>query len=183
MLGSIFNQIRRLPAILGVANGGTGGGSQNAAAKALATPYVLAQSSVAVTCPADTAKNTLATIVIPAGAMGANGRVEIDCTWTVNNNANNKILRAEIGATAYLASTVTAVVGVRTTTVISNRNSQSSQVTGAAAAISYGGSTTGVVTSAIDMSAQQSLIISGQKAVGGDTLILESYCITVYPRD
>lgn len=45
--------------------------------KLLGVPYILAASAVAAPTTGDTSENTLATVTIPAGALGANGIIRI----------------------------------------------------------------------------------------------------------
>lgn len=141
---------------------------------------ILAQSSVAATAPADTNENILATVTIPAGAMGANGRLRITTQWTVTNSGNNKTLRARlggIGGTAYLSSTQTTVATVRDQREIGNRNSQASQVGALISGGGFGTTSNAAVTSTVDTSAETTVVITGQKATAGEALTLESYIV------
>lgn len=170
--------------VLPIANGGTSGATAQAATAALATWYVLAQSSVAVTAPADTTEDTLATITIPAGAMGPNGRLRITTVWTITNSVNNKTLRIRlsgIGGTQFMNSIQTLVTTVRDQHEIQNRNSASSQLGwNAASSGGFGTSSNAVVTGAIDTSVQTTLVITGQKATSGEVLTLESYIVELF---
>lgn len=142
---------------------------------------VLGQSSVAVSCGADTTEDALATVTIPAGAMGANGRLRITTVWTMTNSANNKTMRVRLGGiagTIYMTSTQTAQATLRDQREISNRNAQNSQV-GAMSGTSggFGLSTSAVVTSAVDTTADTTVVVTGQKASAGEALTLESYMV------
>lgn len=146
-------------------------------------PYVLAQSAVAVSGAADTNENILATITIPAGAMGPNGTLCVSMSGTMTNNANTKTYRARLGgiAGAIVASNATSsVVSSSMQISIQNRNNQSSQVTSQpatsfqAATANY---TVALTTAAIDTSVVQTFVITGQKATGSDTLTLERYFV------
>jgi hypothetical protein len=57
---------------------------------------ILGASAVAVSGAADTNENILATITIPAGAMGLNGILRVYADYTVTNNANAKTLRVRL---------------------------------------------------------------------------------------
>ena len=146
---------------------------------------VLAQSAVAASVTGTTSETVLATIPVPAGAMGANGILRIITLWSVTNSADSKTLRVRlggIGGTAYLGLGVTAVATAQELTLIRNRNSLSSQVGFAATpAASYGTSTTAVTTSAVDMSAAQDLVITGTIAAnaGANTITLEAYTVEI----
>jgi hypothetical protein len=141
-------------------------------------PYVLGASGVAVSGAADTNENTLATITIPANAMGASGVLRIDTLWTHTNSANNKILRVRLGGgagTAYAAFTVTTVATTHGFTIIYNRGVANSQVGTSTAPSATSGSA--LITSAVDTTSATTIVITGQKASAGETLTLESYCV------
>lgn len=138
---------------------------------------ILAKSGAAVSVPADTTEDTLATINIAANAMGANGRLRITTYWTETNNGNVKTTRIKFGGTNHcsLASVSIAQRGMLAT--ITNRNATNSQWgigtftgTGGLADQAY-------VTSAVDTTSGVTLLITGQKASAGDTLTLESYLV------
>jgi len=143
-------------------------------------------SAVAVPLTGSTSETALATIAIPAGAMGANGQLRIITLWSMTNNANNKYPRIRLGGisgTIYLGATQSSVASQKTQTIIRNRNSQSSQIgfaaSGTLGAYGVGPTTVANVTSAVDTSAAQDLVISGQLATGTDTLTLESYTVEI----
>lgn len=145
--------------------------------------YVLGQSAVAVSGAADTNENTLATITVPASAIGPNGTLRIWTQWSHTSSANNKVLRVRFSGAAgssYLAATNTASTYAVYCTLISNRNATNSQVGTAPGnnAISNAGTATGV-TSAVDTTAETTVVITGAKALGSETLTLERYLVEV----
>lgn len=149
-------------------------------ARAAGLWYPLAASAVAVSAGANTDENTLATIAIPAAAMGANGQLRITTVWTVTNSGNNKTLRVRLGGiagTQFLSAAVTTVATVRNQLFLANRNSQSSQVGGINSTTSFGTSSSVLTTATVDTSAAVDLVITGQKASSGETLTLESYLV------
>lgn len=143
----------------------------------------LASSAVAVSVTGTTNETVLATITIPAGAMGINGGVMIHSAWTITNNANTKTLRIRlngIAGTAYLSQSPASVLSfIDFGRRIRNRNSASSQV----GIINSTGSTSGgaVVTSSIDTTVSVDLVITAQLGVGTDTATLESYEVWLLP--
>lgn len=147
------------------------------------TPYILAQSAIAASVSNTTSEETLATITLPAGALGLNGHLKIWTTWTVTNGINDKILRVRFSGAAgtqYLVSTQTAIAHAQYLTIISNRGAANSQV-GAVSALSTGTSSGAVVTSAVDTAAASTIVISGQKEVGTEVLTLERYLVEIWP--
>jgi hypothetical protein len=145
------------------------------------TIRVLAQSGVAVAHTGVTTETTLASIVIPAGSMGLNGRVRVTTLWTMTNSANNKVMRGRFNhattGTTYLTSTQTTQNTFRHQFEIINRNSQSSQC-GAPGGLNAYGQTTGVLlTSAIDTSVETTIYLTGQLVNASETLTLEGYMV------
>lgn len=150
------------------------------AVAAVAAPRLLAASAVVSTAPADTNENVLATITVPAGAMGANGFIRVTALWGTTSSAGVKTLRIRFGGaagTAYYSGTQSNNIGSLAVSTIANRNSQSSQVGSAALNQPSGANGMGPVTSAVDTSAATTIVISGQKATAGDTLSLEMYLV------
>ncbi len=145
---------------------------------------VLAQSSVAVSCPADTTEDVLATITVPANSMGPNGRIRVTTIWTTTNSANNKTCRTRFGGasgTQYQTSVITTSAVLVDIRELGNRNAANSQV--GSTVFTTGGlgtSGTGVTTSAVDTTADTTVVITGQKATAGEVLILESYCVELF---
>jgi hypothetical protein len=74
----------------------------------------------------------------------------------------------------------TGVASLWSPFVIANRNAQNAQVgSSQAAAAGYGAPGFGVVTGAVDTSANQDLVISGQLTSGADSMVLEAYAIRI----
>jgi hypothetical protein len=141
---------------------------------------ILGASAVAVSGPADTNENILATITIPAGAMGPNGRLRIHTLWTVNNNANVKAARVRlggIGGTDFLGANIASTLSMQSQVMIANRNAANSQVGFAVTTTSFALVNATNVTAAIDTSAATTLVITAAKATAGDTMTLESYLV------
>lgn len=139
---------------------------------------VIGASGVASPVTGTASETALASIIIPAGAMGANGILRITALFSYSNSANNKTLRFRFGnglsGTAFFTSVLTTTAATRATMTIQNRNSASSQIGGLTNGF-LGGTSTANVTGTIDTTAQQTLSISGQLANTGETITLESY--------
>lgn len=144
---------------------------------------VVAKSAVAVSHTGDTAKTTVATVTLPGGLVGLNGSVEIITLWSNTGNANNKTVRIELGSTAYMAMVLTTNIGAQGWTSIRAVNSQSSQKGhGPGTTTQFGTTGNAMVTSSLDLSADQTLTFSVQLASAGDTAALESYEVVVTPH-
>jgi hypothetical protein len=161
--------------------------SAQLACATLQAPYVIAQSGAAVSHTGDTNETALATIPIPAGAMGANGALRITTIWSVTNSGNNKTPRIRLGGlagTAFMALNITANATLSDQRVIRNRNNEASQVcvnTGSPSG-GFGLSTAAVTTGAVNTASAQDLVISGQLANSGETITLEAYTIEVMQK-
>lgn len=138
---------------------------------------VLAQSSLSVSHTGNTAETTLASVVIPAGAMGPNGRVRITSLWSGTNSANAKTMRHKFGGVNYFAQNMTTQLGWRHENEIGNRNAANSQVGNTSNV--FGSLSGAPITSAIDTAAAVIVLITGQLANAGETVTLESYRVEV----
>lgn len=143
----------------------------------LGTWRVLAKSSVAASHTGNTTETTLATVSIPAGAMGPNGRVRITSLWSATNNANNKSMRHKFGGTNYFAQNMSTQQGWRHETEIANRNAANSQVGNTSNV--FGSQAAAPNTSAVDTTSAVTVLITGQLANSADTVTLESYRVEV----
>lgn len=149
---------------------------------------ILGSSGEAVSGAADTNENTLATISIPAAAMGLKGILRVETLWTFTNSGNNKVLRWRLGTiagTAFLEATQTTTATYSDRRSIQNRGAANSQIGWAATATAggAGASTSAVTTGSIDTSAATTLVITGQKASAGETITLERYLVELIIPD
>jgi hypothetical protein len=146
-------------------------------------------ASAAVT--GTTAETVLATVSIPAGAIGLNGAVRVFAYWSNNNSGNNKTSRVRFGAasagtggTLFTAIVQSTNTNYKTHTSVVNRNSLSAQVgdTGngaggwSPAAVSW-------ATATIATANASEVAITGQLANSADTLTLEAYTVELHRPD
>lgn len=147
---------------------------------ALGTWRVLAASALAASITGSTSKTALATINVPAGAMGANGRLRVTTHFAITASANTKTLSFELGGSAFYsrAESGVTVAAYRDQREIVNRNNASSQVSWRSTSIGgFGGGTAATTTGAVDTASAQQLIIYGQLANAGETITLENYIV------
>ena len=146
-------------------------------------PYLVASSGAAVSLTGTTSETAMATVAIPAGAMGANGIIKVTSLWTYPSSANTKTLRIRLGGlagTAYHGYVASTTLFHHTMDIIRNRNSQSSQVSGPLNnAASFTAGSASVATGSVDTSAAQDLVLSGQLSSAAETLVLEGYTVEV----
>lgn len=153
-------------------------------------PRILGQGAGPADHTGNTSNTQVASVLVPAGAMGANGRLEIETNWSNNNNANNKTRNIYFGATNDLAGTNYSNT-VATTTIstwfmhsIQNLNSASSQQGAVSAAASGSpGSFGAVSTSSINTANASYVVFAVQLANSADTCGLDHYRVTLTRPD
>lgn len=118
--------------------------------------------------------NAAAAIVIPAGLMGANGGLQISTRWAVTNSANDKTLKAKLGATAFETILVTSVASLLLETTIDNVNDAAVQIGGNGAAPQVG-TATAFAAGTINTAVAQNLTFTGQLESSGESIQLLSY--------
>jgi hypothetical protein len=142
---------------------------------------MLAQSSAAIVAPADTTEDVLVTVNLDPGYLGANSRVKVRFNITNTNNANVKTFRVRLGGltgTAMASFATTSLAGVfGEVEMVMNASQQAETAWGvvfnAAPAVLFSANATAV----IDVSLAQTLVLTSQKATGGDTFTLVSYSV------
>lgn len=140
---------------------------------------VLAASGVAASHTGDTNETTLATVLIPAGAMGPNGVLRVTSVWSYTNSANTKVLRLRLGGAAgslFQSVAVTTTASLRHEVQICNRGVQNAQL-GQPGTGAFGASSSAPSTGAIDTSANQDLVFRALLTNSGETVTLESYLV------
>lgn len=119
----------------------------------LATPIVLTGT---------TAQTTLLTITIPAALMGSIGRLNLLSFFALTNNANNKTLRAGIGANNINVAGAASMAATGFNFWLLNLNSATAQRNNSSTLF------------AIDTTASMDLIITGQLANAADSITLNT---------
>lgn len=140
--------------------------------------FTLGQSHIQINSPLDTNDNSLWSLTVPGGLMGANDSLRITTLWSHTNSANSKNMKTLFGGTVFQSFTAGATNCTQIQCTIRNRNAKNSQVTHqfAAGAI-YGSAGTGVTTAAVDTTIDQVLSIVANKVSGAESLALE--CVIV----
>lgn len=146
-------------------------------------PLILGQSAVAVqTALGNTGEQTLATVTIPGGIMGANGQVEIEALFSYPNSANNKLVRLRFDGTMVQGSTRTTTLSSQQRVRVANRNAANSQVAQPSNIDGLGAANAAVTTMSVDTSADVAITITGQPASASEQITLESYQIVLWPK-
>lgn len=149
-----------------------------------ASPYVLAAYNTPTSHTGSTIETTLATITVPKGSLGKNGRVRITTTWSYTGSANNKNSRIKFNGFAYLDRTTTTDNTGRYHTEFWNRGAWNSQAGGPFSQVSGSSSPNGYTLSTMDTRLSDfNITITGQLANAGETITLEGYLVEIIPAD
>ncbi len=146
---------------------------------------VLAVSGTQVSHTGNTNETVLATVTVPAGVIGPNGRLRVNTLWTNTGNGNNKSFRVRfggIGGTAYSNFTVTTQTASSDQRDIINANSASVQKGQTpAAAGGLGSGTAALLSGSVDTTASTTLVFTVQLANASDTGSLEGFSVILIP--
>ncbi|HCK84821.1 MAG TPA: hypothetical protein DHW63_09990 [Hyphomonadaceae bacterium] len=127
-----------------------------------------------------TTETTLASVSVPAGAMGPNGVLRVTSLWKYTNSANSKTLKVQMGGVNFINVTPTTTNSFQAITTIANRNAANSQVAPSSSAAADGAMGTegaNPTTGAVDTAAAQTLSFKATLANTGETITLESYLV------
>jgi hypothetical protein len=143
----------------------------------------VAQVRNSVNGAGDNTIQTMATVTIPAGAMGANGLCRISATWSATNSANVKSVLMRFGGTLLNTVALTSLLQYHYTRLVQNRNATNSQVVSFAAGNtgSFTTTTAALSTATIDTTAAVDVIFTCNwaGATSGENITLESYLVEV----
>lgn len=163
--------------------------AQNPPAPVVAPPApstsfgILARSGVAASVTGTVGETVLAAIPIPA--IGVNGQLKINTFWTMPNSANSKTVRVRLGGlggtqiSSNGSSAFTTISQAHAYTHLIAANSLSAQNTFFETPRGTDGIITsfGVMTTGVDMTQSQSLVLTGQLSNSGETLTLVGYTV------
>ena len=130
--------------------------------------------SASVALTGTTSETTLLTVNIPAGLIGASGKVKMYPLYSMTNNANNKVLRVKLGGSTAFSAAVSNSYHSSALVIIRNIGSESVQKSSTAVVSGLGNIGTALTALAIDTSVATTITITGQLAVGTVTMTLES---------
>jgi len=136
--------------------------------------------SAAVVLTGTTSATTLATITIPAGLIGTNGKVKFYPLWSNTNNANNKTLRVVLNSwTTVYTGTVQNSVHNTGLLILRNFNSETAQRMSSGMTAGLGSSTGSIAAATIDTTAAVTVAVTGQLANSADTMTLEGLFVEI----
>ena len=126
----------------------------------------------------------VASIVVPAGAMGKNGRLEVRGRMSGPNNANAKSLiasLADVNVLTYINSGITTQLGVEFGNTIQNRGAEGVQVANATSFGNLGQTGTAALRGTVDTTLAQSLRFKLVVAVATDYALIERISVDCFP--
>lgn len=135
--------------------------------------------TAAVSVTGTTAETTLATIPIPAGLIGAKGKVILYPLFSATNNANNKTVRVKLGGSSGYFLQTSGYLQLSNIIVFRNFNSEAVQKIASGTTTGLGNTTGAFTTLAIDTSVATTLEVTGQLTNTGDTLTLEGLFVEI----
>ena len=142
-------------------------------------PYIK-QNAAAITLGATTALTTMDTVTIPANSLAVGDSIEIAHVWSCNSNANTK----QPGI--YVAGGATPVTAINALTtnlglvhIVYLKVTSSTNLRAIRPNTGYGTTSSAIVNQTIDITTSTAIDFKGQKAVSGDTLILEHYAVKI----
>ena len=125
-------------------------------------PTILYNLATPVVLTGTTAMTTLLTITIPAALMGSIGRLTMISFFALTNNANNKTLRAAVGANQVAVQGAASLAATGFNFWLLNLNSATAQRNNSSTSFT------------IDTTASMDLIITGQLANAADSMTLNT---------
>ena len=136
--------------------------------------------SAAVVLTGTTSATTLATITIPAGLIGTNGKVKFYPLWSNTNNANTKTLRVVLNsATTVYTGTVQNSVHNTGLLILRNFNSETAQRMSSGMTAGLGSTTGSIAAPTIDTTVPVTVAVTGQLANSADTMTLEGLFVEI----
>ena len=135
--------------------------------------------TAAVALTGTTVETTLVTITIPAGLIGSKGKVKLYPLWSTTNNANTKTLRVKFPLGAVYTGIASNTVHVGGLVIIRNLGSESVQRVSSGMLAGLGGTITSIAQTTVNTSAATTITITGQLAVGTDTMTLEGLFVEI----
>lgn len=140
---------------------------------------VIATETPNVSVPNTTTETTLATIVLPGNTMSKKGHLRIDLVMNCAGGSGNKTTRVKFGSSTVQSITSTTSLNQHSLVVIRNANSKAAQIVQGSATQGYNNSASSVQSLTADTALPVTILITGQKATGTDTLTLAAYSITL----
>ncbi len=183
--------VNLLAALIGADGAGTTQNTTQAAINALAVAVsnaingvtggrgvvqVLGQSTGPVSVTGTLTETVLATIPVPALAMGLTGALRVSASYSYTNSANNKQILSRFGGVAFRTSTRTTAAQDNYIDMVRNRGAANSQFV--ALSLTAASVVSGVQnTLAVDTTVTQNLTLSATLTNVGETITLEGYTV------
>jgi len=126
-----------------------------------------------------TTETTLATVTIPAGLLGSNGKIIVYPLWTMTNSAGQKSFKLKLGGQTCYQVSLTTSAHSASLLLVRNFNSVSAQKTSTGLSAGLGATTATISNTTVNTAIAQDLTITGQLANGTDTMTLEGFFVEI----
>lgn len=133
----------------------------------------------AVSLTGTTTETTLATVTIPAGLLGSNGKIIVYPLWTMTNSAGQKNFKLKLGGQPCYQVGLTTSAHSASLLLVRNFNSVSAQKTSSGLSAGLGVTTATISNTTVNTAIAQDLTITGQLANGTDTMTLEGFFVEI----
>lgn len=143
-----------------------------------AAPAIVGQSGAPSAVTGTLAETVLASVAIPANAMGPNGVIRLSPLFSALNNANVKTVSFYFGGVLFANLALANASSYQGLLLIRNRASIAQLLF---ANLAGSGTSSPVITKAVDTTVDQVLQIRATLTNVGDTITLEGYIVEVLP--
>lgn len=128
-------------------------------------------------------ETVLGTVSLPAGLVPANATIQASALYNYTNSASTKTMRIRLGGiagAAYFSQAATTTLSVQQMAVIRciTTGTQKAQ-TGAVPAFTAAQSSTANTTSSVDMTANTTIVFTGQNTNTGETVTVRGYVVEI----
>ncbi len=146
---------------------------------------ILRKSASPVKHTGETCEVVLATITLPANAMGKNGRIVVEGRVSYSNNSRAKIVKVKFGDVTYLQGSLTSSKWWRFELKVRNKGGADVQEGSGFGLLSTGalvGVSNNANSSRVDTGQKVDVTITGELENPVDTITLETYQVIVHPK-
>lgn len=128
-----------------------------------------------------TTETTVATVALPAGALGTNGTLRIHTTWGMNNNANSKSVNVKLDGSTVMGFGFTSVASFSDLRYVRNRGDAAKQIVHPTNQGSVSSGTNAVAYLTVNTALEKNIAFTMNPATAADYVVLEGYNVEVMP--
>lgn len=144
---------------------------------------VLACSGTAVANTGNTSENTVYTLPVPAGMLGANGALHVTPLFDYTNNANTKTMKCKFDGTLVYSVATTTTTSLQMQYVVRNANAANAQIAQASSgSTGMGAVASSLLTGSSNTANAVNFTITAQCANAADTITLRGVLAVLYKQ-